>query len=225
MKRHALVLALLVAAAMVAACTSSSSGSGDTTTTTAESDERSSRGTTDDDADEGTTTTEDGEDDDEPTGSEAAYVDALTDGFAGDGVTDDQARCAAEAAVDAIGVDTFQQNGITPEDLEIENDSFDLGFALTQQQAEDLVDGLDDCVDLRGLVLADMADDDDLTDEQKDCLEREITTEVLKAMMVEIYTASPDDPEAGFEAFARLLEIAQSCGIPLLDSGFETGSD
>jgi hypothetical protein len=154
--------------------------------------------------------------------SETAYLAALEQGFASDDeFPADKAGCAAQAMVDAVGVDTFVQNGVSPDDLSDEGD-LELDFALSEQQARDLVDGLDDCVDLGALMAQGFADDSDLTDEQKACLERELTTEVVKNFMVRILTTPPDDPEAGFEVFEEIFTVMADCGLDPLSS-FEDG--
>lgn len=210
----AVVAAVLV---LVTAC------NGSTSTTTTGTTAEAGAGATTSTADEGTTTTSNegtsstkGTATTRPSGSddEQAYIDALTGSFAGDSeLTSEQAACAAKATVEAIGVEAFQDNGVQPEDLADGSSDFELGFQLDEQQARGVVDGLDDCLDLTELMTQGIAEDDQLTDDQKACLQRELTSEVVKELMVTILLASEDDPTGGFAALGALFEIMARCGV------------
>ena len=156
----AAALALLLVSG-IAACGASGgddAGSDDKATTTV----ASGGGTTtadDDESDDDVTTTEadddddGGDDDGSASGSEQDYVDALVSTFdeeeEGEVFSQDQVQCLAERWVGEIGVDRFQDAGISPADIADDDsvlDSMNLDEATARTQLrirEDLV-GSDD---------------------------------------------------------------------------------
>lgn len=224
MKRLGLVVALLLAISTMGACKSSSSTNTGGSTTTAE--ERSSRGSTDGTTDgtaDGTTggTAETTTSESTTTSTsggggisadEQAYVDAMLSTLSGDDeLTPDQAHCVATAMVRGIGVDTLRQNGVTPESIRDEGAGWEPPFPLSQQQARAIAAGFAGCVDLRALIVGEIAGPD-LTADQRACLERELPVDALIDLMA-LGLMAGDDAEPGPEAFAPLLAAYERCGL------------
>jgi hypothetical protein len=80
---------------------------------------------------------------------EDEYTDVLAASFedpdTGFGGTADEARCAAEAIVDAIGADRMQEAGVTEEVLTADENA---GSDLTEEEATAVADAVIECVDL-----------------------------------------------------------------------------
>lgn len=75
------------------------------------------------------------------------YVDALVSSLQdsdGPGPTDEQAECIAERAIDAIGVDTLEDAGVTPEEV-AESDGPEDFVELSEDQARDVAESFVSC--------------------------------------------------------------------------------
>jgi hypothetical protein len=117
-------------------------------------------------------------------GTRDEYVDAFKPGVATMGVTDEQATCIAEAAVDTVGVDKL--NKVTnPREIETQTSSFDLAsLGLSEEEGGALYDKMDACVDIFDL-LANGADPATV-----DCLRQNVTDDMLREVMVGLFTGS-----------------------------------
>lgn len=139
--------------------------------------------TTEDDLPEPTTTTERDDDAD-------AYADGLalglTLGDEDDGefvLSPDEAECVAPEWIDIIGVDTLNDAGVSPADLEDPDYQFsDLG--LDADTGGDLIDVFGDCdLDIIGEFRTILGAD--LDDEQAACLADELDDELARQFLIE----------------------------------------
>ena len=204
----AAALALLLVSG-IAACGASGgddAGSDDKATTTV----ASGGGTTtadDDESDDDVTTTEaddndDGDDDGSASGSEQDYVDALVSTFdeeeEGEVFSQDQVQCPAERWVGEIGVDRFQDAGISPADI-ADDDSVLDSMNLDEATARKMVAGFEDCdINLRDLMLDQVASQG-IDDDQRQCLESVFTEDAIAESFVQDIIGN-DDAEDPLDA-------------------------
>lgn len=191
-------LAVLTLVVGLASCSSSDDeGAGDETTTTTEA----------------ATTTEAEEPAD--AGDPQAFVDAYTTGLSSGSVdagalvlTEEQAACVGEAWVDQIGVDRFEEAGVTPEDVaDPLFDSTRLG--LPEEEGAEIVAAFEGCdVD----IAAELAESITLGmgEEQISCTAENIDPELVDALLVKSFTTGENDAE-----FEALLASLDACDLPL----------
>lgn len=122
-------------------------------------------------------------------------------------VTAAQAECVAPTWVEVIGVDTFTEAEVTPEDVaEASYTPNDLGLDADQGLA--LIDAFDECdVDLYGQYLALLSDG--LDAEQTACLEGEFDEDLSRRFLADALT----QPEPSAELEAVLDEIDETCQL------------
>lgn len=83
----------------------------------------------------------DDDDDDDASTSGDDYVAAISDAFEDDGeMTDEAKTCVAQAYVEVIGVERFQEAGISPQDIRDNPDKTpeELGLELTEADTTQL---------------------------------------------------------------------------------------
>lgn len=106
------------------------------------------------------------------------YVDALVESLLEDqddefGYDEDEAECIAEKAIDTIGVDTLEEEGITPEDVAA-SDGPDELVDLSSSQARRIAEAFPDCgVDFAALFAA------DAPEEARGCVEDNLDEDAL----------------------------------------------
>ena len=174
-------------------------------------DEEGTTSTTSDDPPRtGTSVIED--DEDPPTGDETEqdYIDALVATFEAEEdqlFTEADAQCLAEAWVPAIGVEAFQEAGITPADLESGDAGID-DVVLDRSTAEDIVDGLPAC----GIELIDIFVDTLGPDVKDDptkvaCVEGAVTEEQIRTYLIDdiLGTERTDDSQDPEELVSACL--------------------
>jgi hypothetical protein len=157
-------------------------------------------------------------------GNKGAYVDAIAKTMEGDKdfpLEDKDARCLAGRMVDAIGVDTIEEAGVTPEEIEADDGSFDkVGANLSEEQASKLTDAIFDggCVNMGELFASSMAAGGlNLTDEQAKCLGDEIVkNDDFKQAFADTIVSGTDDPDAA-DIGTALFEIMGECDIDPTD--------
>ena len=136
-------------------------------------------------------------------GRDVEYVDAVTaamwrnmqeDGDLPDGIDEETARCVATSTVEIVGVDQLEAAGITLEALEGDLDDLEDPFDLVDSaQAEALADEFFDCVDLVGLMAAEMAADG-ISIESAECMSSALFEESgFRDAMVRGLVSSDDD--------------------------------
>lgn len=168
----------------------------------------------DDDDDAGKDdTSESGNDDGGGGGDGQAYVDAIMETSADDEtLSEDQNRCFAEAVVSGLGVEAFEEAGVTPDDIRENPDDSpsDLGIDFSEEQADSFWTAANTCVDVRGLFLESMSQGQELTEEQKTCLAEGLDEEFIKTMFLASFTEDTESFDE--ETTAKLTEVMSTCG-------------
>lgn len=129
---------------------------------------------------------------------------------------DDQADCIGARTVNIIGVDAFEKAGVTPADLGPTSDTLIGDVEVDDKQANEIYDSFKKCdVDLRAIMFESFAQDDDMTDEQKKCLEGALDEDTLRAFVVTAMVKGDDEsPEA-----MRLMGAIMGCAFMGMDEG------
>jgi hypothetical protein len=136
-----------------------------------------------------------------------------------------ETKCIAEGAVDAIGIETFQKAGVTPEDMTNSTESALLpGFKPTEAQANALVDMMFDCVDFGAMFASAMgATAVSIPTDKLHCVGDQLA--VNKAFRASLITTmltpqtTTTDPAAGSDVESAMFEIFTKCGVNLDDLG------
>lgn len=133
--------------------------------------------------------------------AEQKYVDAAMAQFdpeEAEPLTEPEARCVVSSMVTSLGVDRLEELGITPETFGSE-DGAPFPENLTEAEAEGVVDGFDECLDLGALFAESMAQDDTLDDETKQCLADAFDSDTVRRLFVTMLSQGEDalteDPE------------------------------
>jgi hypothetical protein len=137
-------------------------------------------------------------------GDAQPYVDALTESFleSEDGEfapTDEQAECMAEKTIDAIGVDTLEDAGISPEEVVDSDGPDDLGLELSEDQATDAARAFVDC----DLSYAEAFAGADAPEEAIECIDENLDED---AMVEAIALQYQGEEDAADELFGELFE-------------------
>lgn len=210
-KTPRLALSVTLVALLAAAC-----GGGD-----------DSAGTADDES--STTTTAQAA---ELTSEEKAYADEFALSLReGSGATFERAEadCMATALMSEIGVGPFEEAGVTPQDVADAPDGADspgrlLGDgAVTDAQADAILDGWDDCTDVDAAFVANMATELGIEDDEKKlgCVERELRGgDLVREGYRQTLTDSSGEPSG--DVLSGLLGVMDVCGISM-GGGESTG--
>jgi hypothetical protein len=149
---------------------------------------------------------------------EEAYIDALTEASERDArsadveLSADDHRCHATAAVEALGVEEFRDMGTPDEIAEDEDlDPFsDISPDLEQSRA--FYDSAVDCgFDFRDVFMGDIEEVPGITQEQIDCVNRSITDEILRDILVANFA---ENEEAYEQASQAADEATADCDLP-----------
>lgn len=121
-------------------------------------------------------------------GDAGPYVQAMTDSMLDDDdvpITEEQARCFAGKSIDIIGVDRLKKKGIEPADLR-DDSALDLSdVGLSMDDGNEIYDAFEDCdIDLRGLMMESMSEDEEVSAEAQACLDQVLTDDNLRKLMV-----------------------------------------
>lgn len=144
--------------------------------------------------------------------AEQEYVDAAMETFdpeEAEPLTEDEARCMVTSMVDAVGVDTLEDAGLTPESFGEADSPFPEG--LTEDQAEGVVDGMEDCFDLSQLFLDGMAEDASLSDEDRECLADAFDGDTVHDLFVTMLSQGEEALQEDPEAMSAILELFSQC--------------
>jgi len=161
-----------------------------------------------------------GDDDDDAGGGDVSaeaqpYVDAIGAQFrTGDEselqLSQEQADCVAPRWVDAIGVDTFEAEGVTPEEITDESEDELPTLGLDESQGNALYDAFEDCdVDVPALLLDSIVAGGDIDDATRDCLQDALDGDLVRSLMVAVVTQGDDalsEDEALAEEFSGALD-------------------
>ncbi|MFP5255839.1 MAG: hypothetical protein ACLGI8_08340 [Acidimicrobiia bacterium] len=143
---------------------------------------------------------------------EQEYVDAAMAEFdpeQAEPLTEDDARCVVTSMVDSLGVDRLEELGITPASFGTDDAPFPEG--LNEDEANDLVDGFDSCIDLPALFTEQMAADPSIDDETKECLEGAFDEDTIRSLFVTMLTEGEDALQEDPELLQELMSILQEC--------------
>jgi hypothetical protein len=124
------------------------------------------------------------------------------------GPTAEQAECIAERTVEIIGVDTFEEEGITPEDVEGSEGPADLGLELSDDDATAVAEGFFDCgFSFVDSLLNTMAPD--ASDELRDCVEDNVDQDVVVEGLALDLQGDEEASSASSEAF--FTDLTEAC--------------
>jgi hypothetical protein len=133
------------------------------------------------------------------------YIDALTDDLqtpegAGDaGLSDDEAECAAEGTVEALGADELAAAGIDPDELADANDPTELDMEISEAQARGTAAARVGCIDSVAEVLAGQG----APDEAVECIDENFDEDAFVDALTLEYSGD-DDGEAAAAVFEDL---------------------
>lgn len=143
---------------------------------------------------------------------EQSFVDAAMADFDPEDaapLTRDDAECIAGSFVRGLGVERLEELEITPEDFADEESSFPSG--MTEEEAETVIDGFDDCVGLSSLFLDAIAEDADLSAEDKECLGKAFDDEAVREIFTKLLTIGEDALETDSEFVSSMLKLFAEC--------------
>lgn len=145
--------------------------------------------------------------DDSGSADRAAYVDAFVEAAqSGEAPTDEeQDRCFAESAVDAIGVANLREAGVTPDDVRAGGgrSPADLGVDVSDDQGADYFERLQGCMDVRGYLVDAVVASGVVADESVDCLEQAFDDNLVRSVVISDFVEGRD---AGASEVADQLE-------------------
>lgn len=129
------------------------------------------------------------------------------------GFDETQGRCIAELAVDTVGVDALKEAGITPETMDA-SDELLSDYTPTEAQADQLVDGMFECVDFGELLVSQMGSENiEIPEDKVRCIGDEMAKsepfkDSLKADMLGVAGESDDAAvEEAIFAFFDTCEV------------------
>lgn len=145
--------------------------------------------------------------DDSGSADRSAYVDAFVDAAqSGEAPTDEeQNRCFAESAVDAIGVANLREAGVTPDDVRAGGGGSpaDLGVDVSEDQGADYFERLQSCLDVRAYLVEAVVASGVVADESVDCLEQAFDDNLVRSVVISDFV---EGREAGMSEVADQLE-------------------
>lgn len=129
---------------------------------------------------------------------EQPYVDAIAAQFQTDDeselqLTGEQADCVAPRWVDTIGLDTFEEQAITPEDINDSSEDELSTLGLDESQGNELYDAFEACdVDVPALLIDSLAADSELDADTVTCIEDNLDADLVRRLMVAVVTQGDD---------------------------------
>ena len=150
------------------------------------------------------------------------YVDAMIESFDNSDpdeleIDREQAQCLAPRWVETIGPDRLAEAGIEPEDFSSEGD-VDLSTAdLSEDDGNEMYDAFEACgIDVKNLFVQSMANDEELSTEDVECLEGAIDDDLMRRILVTTFVEGEDaldqDEELTGELFAMFAECPGAAG-------------
>ena len=146
------------------------------------------------------------------TEEEQEYVDAALESFdpAEEApMTEDDARCIATSMVESLGVDRLEEMGLTPESFSEEGDLPEV--AVQPDEAEELVDGITGCIDIRDLFLAGLNESGSLSAEAEECLAEAFDEDLVKRTMVVVLSEGGDALDEDSGVGAEMMQAFLAC--------------
>jgi len=145
------------------------------------------------------------------------YVDAMIESFDNSDpdelqIDRSQAECLAPRWVEAIGPERLAEAGIEPEDFADEGD-VDLSSAgLSEEDGNEMYDAFAACeVDVKSLFVEAMGTDEELSDEDTECLSGALDDELLRRIMVTSFVGGDDALDGDEELTGQLLSALAEC--------------
>lgn len=125
-------------------------------------------------------------------------------------LTEDDARCVVVSMVERLGADRLEELGITPESFGGDDgDPFPEG--LTEDEANDIVDGFDGCFDMAQIFLDGLTEDTTMSDETKECLADAFDGDTIRKVFVTMLTQGEDAIGEDDALTAELMSIFAEC--------------
>ncbi|MGH9188394.1 MAG: hypothetical protein ACRD0U_21720 [Acidimicrobiales bacterium] len=154
-----------------------------------------------------------GDDDDGGGGvsdAEQPFVDASVESAQQQfGLSEEDAECASEAVVHAIGVDRLEDADVTPEEFGGEADFEEMGLELDEDDGEEIVNGIEDCdIDLKALMLDSVGGD--IPDEARDCVDENLDEDFVRDLLVAVFS-SGEEALASPEVTEGLTDLQAAC--------------
>ena len=146
-------------------------------------------------------------------GEEQEFVDAAMEDFDPESAApleEGESRCIVESMVDSLGLERLDELGVEPEDFgDDTQEAFPEG--LTEDEANDVVDGFDSCFDLSALFLEGLAEEGTLSDDDRECLADAFDKETMRNLFVTILTQGEDAMQEDPEMVSELLAVFSEC--------------
>jgi hypothetical protein len=147
----------------------------------------------------------------------APYVEAMKENLTSSSddtfqLTDDQVDCLAPRMVNVVGVDRFEEAGVTPESIRADDNSMDLSdLGLSESDGGKIYDSFGACdVDLRSVFMDGFASEG-MPEEAQSCVEDALTDDRLRTFVVSLLVNGEDametDPDLG-----DLMGALMECG-------------
>jgi hypothetical protein len=146
------------------------------------------------------------------------YVDAMAEGMVssddeGDLQLDqEQADCLAPRWVETIGVERLQGAGLEPDDFADDGDPDLSSLGLSEEEGGELYDAFGACdIDLKAEFIRSFTADQDLSDEDAECLGDAFSDDFLRRIMVTSLVEGDDALEEDQELTGELLSVFSEC--------------
>lgn len=139
------------------------------------------------------------------------FVDAAMEQYDPDEaeLSEDDARCVAESLVGAVGAERLEDLGISPESFGDDDNPFPEG--MEQGEAEDVVEGINSCIDMASLFVDSMAAGGQMSEEAVSCLADAFDQDVIDEIFVTMLTEGEDALQENQELSVKLLDVLQEC--------------
>lgn len=148
---------------------------------------------------------------DELSDADQEYVDAAMETYDSetDPFTEDEARCVAESVVRPLGADRLQELGVTPDDFR--GDTEALPDGLDDDEANEVVDGIDGCINLSDLFMQELTADQSLSEESTKCLRDAFDDDFVRRIVVTMLTEGEDALQDDEDLTAELMGVFSEC--------------
>lgn len=143
---------------------------------------------------------------------EQSFVDDAMEGFDAEEaapITEDDATCMVESFVTNLGVDRLDELEISPADFASDDESFPSG--LTADEATQVVDGFEGCIDLSSLFLDSLAQDQSMSEEARTCLAKAFDEAAIQRIFVTLLTDGEDALTADEDFMAEMTAVVSTC--------------
>lgn len=157
-----------------------------------------------------------GDDGDGGAAGDNPYVEAIADAMRADEdfpLESDDADCLASEIVDAVGVDTFEDAGIEPDDITDPDFEFeDAGLELDEDTAEAMVDAFGNCdISFVDLMVDQMAAEGDVDDDLRDCIADNLDEDLFGDLMVQGLLGNEESVENSEEFVSAIFGLLAAC--------------